>query len=108
MYEDIRKYHGEVRICGCHIYDPELGRVNPERISEKACRQCFARGFVAQCLNCDGKGQIEEKMAGGPGKMKSTCLACGGVGSFGVNKPDYWDDQHPKEAPAEAAAAEVA
>lgn len=102
MKNNISDYHGEVSICGCGIYE------HPEKQGEKACKFCFGRGFVAQCLNCDGKGQIEEKMAGGPGKMKSTCLACGGVGSFGVNKPEYWDDQHPKEAPTEAAAAEVA
>ena len=95
MKGNISDYHGEVSICGCGIYK------NPNKPREKACKFCFDRGFVAKCLGCDGKGQIEEKMAGGPGKMMSTCLACGGIGSFGVNKPQYWEDE-PKEVEKDA------
>lgn len=90
---DISKYHGEVSKCNCGLAD------HPENIGERACKFCFGRGFVAQCTACNGVGQIDQKMAGGPGMMKSTCIPCGGVGFFGVNRPQDWVE------PAKAAAA---
>jgi hypothetical protein len=88
---NISAYHGEVSACSCGIYE------HPERTGERACRACFNRGFVAVCTACDGQGQIEQKMAGGPGTMKATCSLCGGGGRYGVNKPADWDETHPKE-----------
>jgi RecJ-like exonuclease len=81
---DISRFHGVVTPCTCGIYE------HPEKMGQYSCKLCFGRGFVAACTNCDGKGQIQEKMAGGPGMMKSTCNCCGGQGSFGVNKPADW------------------
>ena len=87
MANDISKYHGEVSECTCGING------HPERQGERACGMCFGRGFVAKCKSCDGNGQISEKVAGGPGMMKSTCTPCGGHGFFGVRKPDWWCEQ---------------
>lgn len=81
---DISKFHGQVRKCTCGKAD------NPAKESMRCCSFCFDRGFVAECTSCDGKGQVMEKMAGGPGTMKSTCNACGGVGVFAVNRPEDW------------------
>lgn len=88
---NISMYHGEVSPCDCGLYE------HPEGTGERACRICFHRGFVAACTACDGKGKVEQKMAGGPGTMSATCSICGGVGKFGVNKPADWDETHPKE-----------
>ena len=57
---------------------------------EQSCGICFSRGFVAECMGCEGRGHRIENMAGGPGTFKSTCPACGGRGTFGVNKPANW------------------
>jgi hypothetical protein len=84
---NISKYHGAVSECTCGIYR------HPEKQGERACKQCFSRGFVAQCTACEGHGQVTEAMAGGPGTMKATCSACGGGGLFGVNKPEDWADE---------------
>ena len=102
MAETIRKYHGEVSICNCGCYDKKKGEVDPEHGGQRSCGICFGRGFVAACTRCGGKGSITENMAGGPGTMGSTCIACGGVGRFGVNKPEDWTDEQPKEAEPEA------
>jgi hypothetical protein len=81
---NISRFHGKVSPCECGLY------VHPERQSERSCRICFGRAFVAECTACEGKGQVTEAMAGGPGTMKATCSSCGGAGSFGVNKPADW------------------
>jgi hypothetical protein len=95
---DISKYHGRVSKCDCGLYD------HPERQSDRSCKICFGRAFVAECTGCDGKGQVLETMAGGPGTMKATCNKCGGVGRFGVNKPADWVDAVPEAAPVEQTA----
>jgi hypothetical protein len=97
----IQQFHGEVKPCDCGLYE------HPEKMGERSCRTCFGRGFVASCTACDGVGQIEQKMAGGPGTMKATCSSCGGIGCYGVNKPADWEETHPKEvaAPEETAVA---
>lgn len=84
-------FYGEIRKCDfCKIADGAT--------PEGSCKHCFGRGYLAKCMNCDGAGQKEEPMAGGPGSMKSTCGPCGGTGAFGVQKPDYWDaDQEKKQ-----------
>ncbi len=97
----ISRYHGKVSKCTCGKAD------QPARESMRACSICFDRGFVAECMACDGKGQTTEKMAGGPGMMKSTCNACGGLGRFAVNKPEDWVEPAPP-APAETKTDEVA
>lgn len=88
----ISQYHGQVRKCDCGIAD------NPEKMGERACRICFGRGFVAECLACEGKGQTLQKMAGGPGTMTATCTPCGGVGVYGVRKPEDWAEPMPQES----------
>ena len=90
---NISQHHGEVSKCPCGIIDhPDTPN------SEKACRQCYNRGFIAKCKACDGQGQIKAAMAGGPGTMSSTCIPCGGTGSFGVNKPADWVEEAKTEA----------
>lgn len=91
---NIQQYHGEVTKCGCGIADQPAGN------SERACRFCFGRGFVAECNSCGGSGQLDQKMAGGPGTMKSTCIPCGGVGMFGVNRPADWIEPVQEVEPA--------
>ena len=88
---NISTFHGEISICECGLYE------HPEKQGDRACRFCWGRGFVAACTACDGKGRIEQKMAGGPGTMSATCSMCGGVGCYGVNKPADWEETHPKE-----------
>lgn len=84
---DISKYHGRVTKCHCGIAD------HPEGNSERACKQCFGRGFLAECRACDGKGQTLQAMAGGPGTHTATCNCCGGIGTFGVNRPADWMEE---------------
>ena len=94
MANDISKYHGEVSVCECGLYEKVKGEnaviPHPEKQSLRACGHCFGRGFLAQCKACNGKGQVEQDMAGGPGKMSSTCIPCGGKGSLGVKQPADW------------------
>jgi len=97
----ISQYHGVVRPCSCGLYE------HPEGNNERACRICMGRGFVAECLACEGKGMLLQKMAGGPGTHTATCSMCGGATCFGVNKPADWEETHPKEVP-QGAFAEVA
>lgn len=94
MANGIQQYHGEVKPCDCGLYE------HPEGTGERACGLCFGRGFVASCLACEGKGRVEQKMAGGPGTMSATCSLCGGKGVYGVNKPADWDETHPAEVVA--------
>ena len=82
----ISDFYGEVKVC------PYCTNAAGLAID---CKHCFCRGYLAECMNCDGTGQTEEPMAGGPGKMKSTCGPCGGTGQFGVSKPASWDETHP-------------
>jgi len=84
---NIQQFHGAVSKCSCGIAD------HPEGTGQRACAICFGRGFVAECLACEGKGQISQKMAGGPGMMSATCSSCGGIGKFGVNRPADWVDE---------------
>ena len=68
---------------------------NPETPMD--CRKCFSRGYVAECLKCMGKKQIQEGVAGtNNGTMWVTCPLCGGSGCFAVNKPADWDILHPE------------
>ncbi len=90
---NISAFHGEVSKCSCGLAD------HPEGTGERACGLCFGRAFVASCTACDGKGKVEQKMAGGPGTMSATCSICGGVGKFGVNKPADWEETHPAQIP---------
>jgi hypothetical protein len=95
----ISDYHGKISQCFCTNSDPD---------KPMSCPRCFCRGFVAECLACQGTGQIEEPVAGAmKGTMKSTCGICGGKKVFAVNKPDGWDEAHPavevaEEVPQEA------
>ena len=96
---NISDYHGLVRECDCGLYS------HPERQGERACRVCFGRGFVAECLACNGKGKTGVPVNGSDpslGTMASTCSKCGGGGAFGVNKPADWQDLVPEPAAKEA------
>ena len=98
MSMKISDFHGAVSKC------PQCTNDNPE--TPMSCARCFCRGFLAQCLRCLGKKQIEEPVAGAAkGTMKSTCEICGGKGEFATNKPADWDVLHPAEVPAETVAA---
>ena len=93
----ISQYHGDIRPCDCGIYE------HPEKQGERACRQCFARGFVAECKACGGKGRNEVPVNGTDkslGMMASTCSPCGGTGVYGVPKPADWEETHPAAIPA--------
>ena len=92
----IQDFHGAVSKCGeCTNADPT---------QPMPCNRCFCRGFVAQCIGCNGTGQRKEPVAGSTGgDMAVTCAPCAGKGVFGVNKPDGWDVAHPAEIPAETA-----
>jgi hypothetical protein len=64
---------------------------NAADIPERTCYNCFGRGFVAQCMLCDGKGYTSQPVAGAQsGSMNATCNGCGGRGCYGVNKPEGW------------------
>ena len=91
MAINLTDYHGKVRKC-------EFCKIAEGMKPEAGCSHCFGRGYLAKCMVCDGKGQREEPMAGGPGFMKSTCGPCGGTGAFGVNKPDNWQDEPEAES----------
>jgi hypothetical protein len=87
---NISQYHGKISECSCGIHR------HPEKQSERSCRFCFGRGFVAECTACEGKGQLTTCVNGTDvklGTMKATCNCCGGVGLFGVNKPADWADE---------------
>lgn len=93
----IKDYHGAVIKC------PQCTNSNPA--TPMNCVRCFCRGFLATCLACMGKKQIEEPIAGAAkGTMKSTCNTCAGKGEFAVNKPADWDKLHPEEVQEEAVA----
>jgi hypothetical protein len=91
----IQDYHGAVSQCFCTNHDPA---------KPMPCQRCFCRGYVAECLACQGTGQIEEGVAGAAaGTMRSTCKICGGHKCFAVPKPLDWDKLHPAvEVPQEA------
>lgn len=83
----ISDYWGKVSKCHCTNSDPN---------TPMSCARCFCRGYVAECLACQGTGQIEEPVAGAmKGTMKSTCGVCGGKKVFAINKPADWDATHP-------------
>jgi DnaJ-class molecular chaperone len=67
---------------------------------------CFGRLFVAKCMRCDGKGYVEEPVAGAAaGTMKASCSPCGGTGVFAVNRPNDWVDPEPVGKKLETATA---
>lgn len=79
------EFRGDIKPCTC---DPQ---------GDLACMMCRGRNFVAQCLGCNGKGQTEENMAGGPGTMKSTCNICGGSGTLPATQAQYEAQEAKKE-----------
>lgn len=86
--KDISQFHGTVEKCKiCTNADGE----------HMDCKNCFCRGYVAQCTLCGGKGQVCIPVAGASdGTMNSTCSACGGRGVFGVRKPADWKEPEPE------------
>ena len=86
----ISQYHGPISKC------PICTNADPAKPMD--CKNCFSRGFVAQCLLCGGKGQVTIPVAGVEvGTMNSTCSACGGRGVFGVKRPADWEEPVPVE-----------
>jgi hypothetical protein len=72
-------FKGEITPCHCTNKDPR---------QPMDCKHCLCRGYLAQCLACNGKGQITVPVAGAQsGDMRSTCHLCGGSGSFPSNAP---------------------
>lgn len=76
---DLKSFHGAVTKCYC---------TNPDPQQPMDCKNCMCRGYVAECLGCNGKGQISVPVAGAQsGNMNSTCHLCGGTGHFPANAP---------------------
>lgn len=92
---DLTKYHGPARKCEfC------LPAVN---IHKQFCQHCMSRGYLATCLNCDGKGKLRVPVAGSLGEMDSTCTLCGGTGTFPASEKQFLSE-HPgtaQESPEE-------
>jgi hypothetical protein len=88
-------YHGPVSKCTMC-----LPAVN---IHKQFCQTCFGRGYVALCLNCDGKGKTRVAVSGSIGEMDSTCNLCGGKGTFPASEAAYKlsNPDAPAEAPKE-------
>lgn len=78
---DLTKYYGVVRKC-----EMCLPKVN---VHGNFCSWCFGRGYLATCLNCDGKGKLTVPVAGSVGEMESTCTLCGGKGTFPASEKLY-------------------
>lgn len=93
----IKEFHGKVSKCRLCTNSEE---------APVECDHCKCRGYVAECMNCSGAGMVTVPMAGGPGNMSSTCHACGGTGSFGVNKPENWVEPEPQKLPVKEDVAE--
>jgi len=77
----LTKYYGEVRKCEMCL--PKLN------IHSQFCTWCFGRGYLATCLNCDGKGKLRVPVGGSIGEMDSTCTYCGGKGVFPASEKLY-------------------
>ena len=73
--------HGPVSKCKMCV--PALN------IHHQFCQFCLSRGYVALCLNCDGKGKMRVPVGGSIGEMDSTCNYCGGKGHFPSKKEAY-------------------
>jgi hypothetical protein len=72
-------FKGAIKKCHCTNSDPQ---------QPMDCKHCLCRGYLAQCLGCQGQGQIRVPVAGAhSGDMASTCHLCGGSGTFPSNAP---------------------
>lgn len=80
-FQKLSDLHGPVSKCKLC-----LPAVN---VHKQFCKHCFGRGYVALCLNCDGKGKMRVPVAGSVGEMDSTCNPCGGEGTFPSTKAAY-------------------
>jgi len=89
---NLSDYRGPVSKCGLCL--PNQG------VSHVFCQHCFDRGYVALCLNCDGKGKTVVSVGGSVGTMESTCNLCGGKGHFPASKEAYLAE-HPDAVSAE-------
>lgn len=84
---DLTKYYGDIRKC-----EMCLPAVN---IHRQFCTWCYGRGYLATCLNCDGKGKRRVPVGGSIGEMDSTCDLCGGKGTFPASEKMFLA-QHPE------------
>ena len=82
-------YHGPVSKCTMCL--PAIN------IHKQFCGTCFGRGYVALCLNCDGKGKTTVPVGGSIGTMDSTCTYCGGKGVFPASAASYTPQQAAEE-----------
>jgi len=80
---DLRQYKGPVRVC--EFCKPEATLLG------QACPWCFAQGYLAMCLNCNGTGKHTEGAVwdGGKSSHTSTCTPCGGKGVYPARASDY-------------------
>lgn len=81
---DVARYRGPVRKCEfCKNADLPLPLRTP-------CKFCLTRGYVAQCLNCDGTGSkvLPAVWDGGVSEHGATCEICGGIGVLPAMKPE--------------------
>ena len=86
---DVARYRGSVRKCEfCKNADLPLPLRTP-------CKFCLTRGYVAQCLNCDGKGTkvLPAVWDNGASEHGSTCDICGGIGVLPATESEF----HPVE-----------
>jgi len=88
---EVAKYRGPVRPCE-HCKNATL----PGPL-QTFCKFCFTRGYIAQCLKCDGSGTVKAVDPWGSNSLVgSTCDICGGTGTLPANKPE--DAEQPQQA----------
>ena len=91
---DVKRYRGPVRVCEfCSNATLPL----PLRTN---CKFCLTRGYVAQCLNCDGTGSktLAAVWDGGASEHSATCAICGGTGVLPATKPEADQKEQEKKA----------
>lgn len=91
---NISQYRGPVSRCRmCRNSDPAA---LPEQ--KGFCKFCLGFGYVAACLNCDGKGLVGGgNVWGNAGKSDyhSTCNICGGTGLIPAKAADFVEPSTP-------------
>ena len=80
---NVAKYRGPVTKC------PHCSNATLPGPLQTFCKFCFTRGYIAQCLKCDGSGMISAKDPWGSNSDQgSTCDICGGAGCLPSPKPE--------------------
>lgn len=55
-----------------------------ERVTDRACKECAGRGWILQCEECDGSGEVQCDTCG----HEDDCEECSGRGWFDPGKDD--------------------